>query len=306
MSLWNWIVGMFRPSRAAEPTPARKAGAPDLVDTAPLRAEFARRAGSAKPREAVEAGSAQSAGLEREKNEDAILMLYGIASGEEALPEFGLFCVADGAGGMGHGELASAIAVRTVAHAVMEGAFLSLMDLEMVSGEQPIEQLTRQAIERANEAVREGASGGVTTLTAAVMMNGVITIGHVGDSRAYLVDGNAMSQVTRDHSYAMRLVEIGQLPLEEAHDHPKRHKLWNAIGQGPNLRIDVESRPIPRSGYLLLCSDGLWGEVPDETLLATVASSAEPNATCEALVRAANDAGGADNISALVVAFPAG
>jgi len=305
MSLWNRIVGMFRPTRAAVPTPPRKAGAPDLVDPAPLRAEFARRAGSARPREAVEAGSAQSAGLERKKNEDAILMVYGIAFGEEALPEFGLFCVADGAGGMGHGELASAIAVRTVAHAVMEGAFLSLMDLEMVSGEQPIEQLTRQAIERANEAVRQGASGGVTTLTAAVMMNGVITIGHVGDSRAYLLDGNAMSQVTRDHSYAMRLVEIGQLPLEEAHDHPKRHKLWNAIGQGPNLRIDVESRPIPRSGYLLLCSDGLWGEVPDATLLATVAGSDEPNATCEALVRAANDAGGADNISALVVAFPA-
>lgn len=305
MSLWNRIVAIFRPSRAAMPSPPRKAGTPDLVDTAPLRAEFARRAGAARPREAVEAGSAQSAGLEREKNEDAILMLYGTAFGEEALPEFGLFCVADGAGGMGHGEVASAIAVRAVAHAVMEGAFLSLLDLEMVSGEQPIEQLTRQAIERANEAVKEGASGGVTTLTAAVMMNGVLTIGHVGDSRAYLVDGNSMSQVTRDHSYAMRLVEIGQLPPEEAHDHPKRHKLWNAIGQGANLRIDVESRPIPRSGYLLLCSDGLWGEVPDETLLATVAGSDEPNATCEALVRAANDAGGADNISALLVAFPA-
>jgi hypothetical protein len=67
MSLWNRIVGMFRPSRAAEPTAARKAGAPDLVDTAPLRAEFARRAGSAKPREAVEAGSSQSAGLERRR-----------------------------------------------------------------------------------------------------------------------------------------------------------------------------------------------------------------------------------------------
>lgn len=304
MSLWNRIAGWLRPARAA-PSPGRKVGAPDLVDTAPLRAEFARRVGAARPREAVEAGSAQSPGLEREKNEDAILMLYGTAFGEEALPEFGLFCVADGAGGMGHGELASSIAVRTVAHAVLEGAFLSLFDLEMVSGEQPIEQLTRQAIERANQAVKEGADGGVTTLTAAVMMNGVLTIGHVGDSRAYLVDGNQMSQITRDHSYAMRLVEIGQLPPEEAHDHPKRHKLWNAIGQGPNLRIDVESRPIPRSGYLLLCSDGLWGEVPQETLLATVKGSDEPNATCEALVRAANDAGGADNISALLVAFPA-
>lgn len=305
MNLWNRIAGLFRPSRAAAPGAPRRPGAPDLVDTAPLRAEFARRAGAARPREAIEAGSAQSPGLEREKNEDSILMLYGTAFGEEALPEFGLFCVADGAGGMGHGELASAIAVRSVAQAILEGAFLSLMDLEMVSGEQPIEQLTRQAIEQANQAVKEGANGGVTTLTAAVMMNGVITIGHVGDSRAYLVDGNKLDQVTRDHSYAMRLVEIGQLPPEQAHDHPKRHKLWNAIGQGPNLRIDVESRPIPRNGYLLLCSDGLWGEVPDDIMLATVAGSDEPNATCEALVRAANDAGGADNISALLVAFPA-
>lgn len=305
MSLWDRIISVFRPARLPAAGAPRKPGAPDLVDTAPLRPEFAARTGAVRPREVIEAGSAQSAGLEREKNEDAILMLYGTAFGEEALPEFGLFCVADGAGGMGHGELASAIAVRTVAQAVLESAFLSLLNMEMVAGEQPIEQLTRQAIERANEAVRQGASGGVTTLTAAVVMNGILTIGHVGDSRAYLMDGNGLHQITRDHSYAMRLVEIGQLPAEEAHDHPKRHKLWNAIGQGANLRIDIETRPVPRSGYLLLCSDGLWGEVPDEAMRSALTGSGEPNATCEELVRAANDAGGADNISVLLVAFPA-
>jgi protein phosphatase len=87
-------------------------------------------------------------------------------------------------------------------------------------------------------------------------------------------------------------------------EHPKRNQLWNAVGQGNNLVIEIDTYPQPHGGYLLICSDGLWGEVPESELSAAVALYEEPNQACEEMVRAANAAGGPDNITALLVAFP--
>ncbi|MEE9217352.1 MAG: protein phosphatase 2C domain-containing protein [Anaerolineales bacterium] len=277
---------------------------PDLADTAPLSPDSLDQFPSKKVRESLEAGSAQSIGLERENNEDSVFMMYGSSYGEEALPEFGLFCVADGAGGLGHGELASSIALRAVVSSLMENAVLKELQLEETDTELGIEDVARQAIEHANAQVIELANGGVTTLTVAMLINGQMVIGHVGDSRAYLVENGRPRQLTRDHSYSWRLVEIGQITPEEAMEHPKRNQLWNAVGQGNNLVIEVDTYPQPHGGYLLICSDGLWGEVPESELSSAVALYEEPNQACEELVRAANAAGGPDNITALIVAFP--
>ena len=276
----------------------------DLADTAPLSADNLDHIPSAKVRESLEAGAAQSIGLERENNEDSVFMMYGASYGEEALPEFGLFCVADGAGGLGHGELASSIALRAVVSNLMENAVLKELQLEETDTELGIEDIARQAIEYANEQVIESASGGVTTLTVAMIINGQVIIGHVGDSRAYMVENGRPRLLTRDHSYSWRLVEIGQITPEEAMEHPKRNQLWNAVGQGNNLVIEIDTYPQPHGGHLLICSDGLWGEVPESELSSAVALYEEPNQACEEMVRAANASGGPDNITALLVAFP--
>ena len=277
---------------------------PDLADTAPLSPDSLDQISGSKVRESLEAGTAQSIGLERENNEDSVFMMYGSSYGEEALPEFGLFCVADGAGGLGHGELASSIALRAVVSNLMENAVLKELQLEETDTKLGIEDIARQAIEHANEQVIESANGGVTTLTVAMLINGQMVIGHVGDSRAYLVENGRSRLLTRDHSYSWRLVEIGQITPEEAAEHPKRNQLWNAVGQGNNLVIEVDTYPQPHGGYLLICSDGLWGEVPESELSSAVAQHDEPNQACEEMVRAANAAGGPDNITALLVAFP--
>lgn len=277
---------------------------PDLADTAPLSPDNLDQFPSTKVRESLEAGTAQSIGLERENNEDSVFMMYGASYGEEALPEFGLFCVADGAGGLGHGELASSIALRAVVSNLMENAVLKELQLEETDTELGIEDIARQAIEYANTQVIESANGGVTTLTVAMLMNGQMVIGHVGDSRAYMVENGRPRLLTRDHSYSWRLVEIGQITPEEAMEHPKRNQLWNAVGQGNNLVIEIDTYPQPHGGYLLICSDGLWGEVPESELSSAVALYEEPNQACEEMVRAANAAGGPDNITALLVAFP--
>ena len=298
LNLWNRLLNWLR-----GPPAAPQAGA-DLADTAPLTPESLEQLSMARIRESLAAGSAQSPGLERETNEDTLFMMYGTSYGEEALPEFGLFCVADGAGGLGHGELASSIAVKAVVRILMEEAVLSTFSVESQERKLQLEEIARQAFARANEAVREKANGGVTTLTVALLINHQMTIGHVGDSRAYLVENGVPKLLTRDHSYSWRLVEIGQITAAEAMDHPKRNQLWNAVGQGSNLVIEVNSYPVPRGGYLLLCSDGLWGEISTDEMSSVVDLYSEPNEACEELVRAANAAGGPDNISALLVAFP--
>jgi len=298
LSLWNRFLNWLR-----GPAPSPESGA-DLADTAPLTPESVEQIAAGRIRESLAAGSAQSPGLERESNEDTLFMMYGNSSGEEALPEFGLFCVADGAGGLGHGELASSIAVKAVVRSLMEEAVLSTLTVDSEERKPQLEEVARQAFARANEAVREKANGGVTTLTVAILMNHQMTIGHVGDSRAYLVENGVPKVLTRDHSYSWRLVEIGQITAAEAMDHPKRNQLWNAVGQGSNLVVEVNSYPVPRGGYLLLCSDGLWGEISIDEISSVVDLYGEPNEACEELVRAANAAGGPDNISALLVAFP--
>ncbi len=298
LSLFERIAGWFR-SRGAEETPK-----PDLADTAPLSVDSLEQIPSSKIRENLQAGSAQSVGLERENNEDSVFMMYGSSYGEEALPEFGLFCVADGAGGLGHGELASSIAVKTVVADLIQNAVLKTLEIDDSDTQPGIEEIARRAIERANEEVIDSANGGVTTLTVALVLNGQMVIGHVGDSRAYLVQNGKPRLLTRDHSYSWRLVEIGQITPDEAMEHPKRNQLWNAVGQGNNLVIEVDAYSQPHGGYLLICSDGLWGEVAEDELSSVVTLYDEPNAACEELVRAANAAGGPDNITALLVAFP--
>ncbi len=249
-------------------------------------------------------GIGQSTGIERSHNEDALLVLTGRSAGETPLPEFGLFVVADGMGGHRAGEVASAVSVRTVARKLTEKAILQIFDTDDDHESAPLQELLREAMEEANQAVVDLVPGGGTTLTTAVLLGHQVTIGHVGDSRIYFIDDGKTEVVTRDHSLVERLRELGQLTPEEAENHPQRNVLYRAIGQGANLEVDVLTLPAPRGGHLLICSDGLWGVVTDPDILTIVNGANHPQTACEQLVKAANAAGGPDNITAVLIRFP--
>lgn len=275
-----------------------------MAKTAPLDPHVAAGPSDSRARRHAVIGTANATGVERSHNEDALVVLSGNFAGQESLPDFGLYVIADGMGGHRSGEVASSLSVRTVARRLTEQTLLRLFDLEPREDLNPLQDLVRHALEEANQTVVSRVPGGGTTLTAAVVLGEQMTIGHVGDSRAYVIRNGETKVITRDHSLVERLRELGQLTEEEAASHPQRNVLYRAIGQGANLEVDVFTLPVPRGGYLLMCSDGLWGVVADPEILRIVADARDPQDACDELVRAANSAGGPDNITAVLVHFP--
>lgn len=249
-------------------------------------------------------GVGLSTGLQRDHNEDAVLaQTLTLAAGEYDVP-FGLYAVADGMGGHQFGEVASATAIRALARYIEVHLLAPLMAEPTAAPDVPLLELMGHAVAEANQAVLRAAPGGGTTLTAALLVGKHITIAHVGDSRACYVHPEGRLQVlTRDHSLVKRLEELGQLTEEEAAVHPQRNVLYRALGQGEPLEPDVFQIPLPKAGHLVLCSDGLWGVVPAEEFLAIVQEAATPLEACARLVHQANERGGPDNISVIVLRF---
>jgi serine/threonine protein phosphatase PrpC len=246
-------------------------------------------------------GCGQSIGKQREHNEDCIYALSIAVGGEKSSSPFGLFIVADGMGGHQYGEVASAMAVRTMGGYILKRFHPTLVD-PVTTMEESIQDLMRSAINEANKAVSQAAPGSGTTLTAALVLGQQMTIGHVGDSRAYAIHSYGGGEaLTRDHSLVKRLQELGQISPEEAAIHPQRNVLYRALGQGEILEPDIFTAPFPLTGYLLLCSDGLWSVLSDDNLYHHVASAKDLQDACQSLVAAANEAGGPDNISVIVV-----
>jgi protein phosphatase len=147
------------------------------------------------------------------------------------------------------------------------------------------------------------AGGMGSTLTLGVVEGDRATIANVGDSRAYLWREGRMRQLTEDHSVPGALIKQGRLTPDEARDHPHRHVLYRCLGLKPNIEVDIQpSVQLQTGDTLLLCSDGLWDMIyPVERLAAYLASEASPQYICRRLVDAANEAGGEDNITVLLV-----
>ena len=252
----------------------------------------------------VAVGCAQSVGMVRDHNEDALFIFNSIfADGGEDLP-MGLFMVADGMGGHQHGEVASSSAIRSVAEVILNRMFLPSLVQSSENRSEPLQELIESAVREAQYSVTRRAPGGGTTLTAAILLGDKITIAQIGDSRAYFIhlDGRIQA-VTQDHSLVRRLVELGQLTEEEAAVHPQRNVLYRAIGQAEPYRPDINTYQVPRPGFLLICSDGLWGLVSELDLFRLITNAENPSAAAHKLVEAANANGGPDNISAIVVQF---
>jgi protein phosphatase len=228
----------------------------------------------------VEQAGRTDVGRQRSANEDALVLS----------PPF--FAVADGMGGARAGEVASSLAA---------GVF----DDEGDSGEAPEVQLTR-IVKEANRRIFELAAtdeshrGMGTTLTAAKVNDDEVSVGHVGDSRAYLLRDGTLEQLTRDHSLVAELERTGQITPEAAEHHPQRSIITRALG--PEPRVDVDTYTVTgRDGDLfLICSDGLTSMVTDDELAAVLRSPGSLEDTAEALVRAANQSGGKDNITVVL------
>ena len=248
-------------------------------------------------------GCAQSVGKQRDHNEDSLFALSLVMGGQETSQPIGLFIIADGMGGHQYGEVASATATRTLAGYILKKLHPFLMN-PTESPDEPLQELMRNAINEAQRAVTQAAPGSGTTLTVALVLGQQVTFGHVGDSRAYAIHPYGSGQVlTRDHSLVKRLEELGQISSDEAATHPQRNVLYRALGQGDVLEPDIFTAPFPQFGTLLLCSDGLWSVITDSNLYETVVKSANLQEAGQKLVTAANDAGGPDNISVILVQF---
>ncbi len=246
-------------------------------------------------------GCAQSIGKQRDHNEDCLFAFSAITGGETNSAPLGLYIVADGMGGHQFGEVASSAAVRTMANYLLK-RFHTYLTNPSEGMEEPLQEMMRAAITEAQRAVTLAAPGSGTTLTAALVLGQQMTIGHVGDSRAYALrmDGR-IEALTRDHSLVKRLEELGQISSDEAAAHPQRNVLYRALGQGEVLEPDIFTTPFPQPGFLLICSDGLWSVLPDDNLSNLVTAAPNLQEACQSLVEAANDAGGPDNISAILV-----
>jgi serine/threonine protein phosphatase PrpC len=226
-------------------------------------------------------------GIVRPHNEDNLSCL--------AFADSTLFVVADGMGGHEAGEVASKIAVDTVCQEVREGVAQKREPLSLIE----------HAVQQANTAVQcegkaRGASMG-TTLSIAYVTDSIAYIANVGDSRVYWVENGTISQITEDHSLVAKLVAAGKLTKEDARQHPKSNLLYRTVGTDDVIKVDTFRVGLRKGGSLLLCTDGLWGMVPDKELHTVCSTEKNIKKVCARLVKKANENGGLDNITAVVV-----
>jgi protein phosphatase len=216
--------------------------------------------------------------------------------------------VADGMGGMAAGEVASRMAVTTLVHLIITSP-----DWIMRADERESERLVQRLLERyreVDEALKAEARadpnlfGMGTTMTLAYSLGSDLFLGHVGDSRAYFFHEGKLHQLTRDHTYAQALVETGIMRPEEAATHRLRHVLTRALGASAEpVRADVHRARLSDGDQILLCTDGLTEMVDDRTIAAILGQGGTAQSACQALVQAALDGGGKDNVTVVLARY---
>lgn len=252
-------------------------------------------------RPGLELANLTDIGCERENNED--YFCYSEPPTESEFRRKGRVAViADGMGGEQGGEIASRLAVNAV-----QQAFL------MLPPSDPLELLIegfRAAHDAIQQCVRERPElrGMGTTCTAVAIADGHAHFAHVGDSRLYLIRDSTIALLTHDHTAVNRLIDEGVITPAEAASHPQRHMLTAALGAAREVSADVSRNPIPlRPGdLLLLCTDGLWGQMSDQELLSVVQNRKSITDACKDLARIAKQRGGPDNITIQILRIAEG
>ena len=243
----------------------------------------------------LEAAELTDVGRRRERNQDNVAHL--IPTDPQVLDEKGaLFVVCDGMGGHAAGEVASELGVRTICDEYYNNT----------RGKDVITSIA-MAVERANTAIFQHAvehpelSGMGTTCVALVIAGGRAFVVNIGDSRAYIIRDGKMRQVTRDHSWVAEQVRVGLLTEEQARTHSHRNVITRSLGTQPNVTADLFVETMHNGDRVLICSDGLHGYVDEGEIEQAVTSDNPPDATVQSLIDMANNNGGPDNISALLV-----
>jgi PPM family protein phosphatase len=228
----------------------------------------------------VSVGAATDIGQVREGNEDSYLVVEP------------LYAVADGMGGHRGGEVASSLALETV-----QGMF----ERREGSLAEQVAEANRAVFDRSQNDRKVSGMG--TTLTAAQVDGNQVHLVHVGDSRAYLLRGGELTQVTEDHTLVHRMVMEGEISEEEAETHPHRSILTRALGVDQTIQVDEGDLEVAPGDRLLLCTDGLTGMVPEGEIREILLENLDPQEAVDKLVKVANRAGGIDNITALILDF---
>jgi PPM family protein phosphatase len=225
-------------------------------------------------------------GMVRANNQDYVLSFRS--------SKYTLLIVADGMGGHNAGEIASKLAATTIRDYIFEN-YLNYEDKE---------ELLRDAIVKSNSIIFENQSeneelrGMGTTSTCCIISNENLYIGHVGDSRAYLIGKEGIRKITIDHSYVQELIKNGSITEDEAQNHPKRNLITRAVGTEQTVIVDTKTETIQNTDIILICSDGLTSYVNNEEICEIVLS--EKDEAVEKLVKLANERGGSDNISVII------
>ncbi|MHC4636973.1 MAG: Stp1/IreP family PP2C-type Ser/Thr phosphatase [Planctomycetota bacterium] len=231
-------------------------------------------------------------GKEREKNEDALLIE----------PEVGLFLVCDGMGGHKGGELASKIVTEDLS-VIIENRLHARKKpcdrtIKSIIKKSIIEQNKHLQMESDSET---GYKDMGATLVLALLREGRAYIANLGDSRIYLLRKGKLKQLTRDHSVISELIDMGHISPEEAENHSAQGLITHYVGMPEQAEPHVRSIGLKKSDRLLLCTDGLTDMVNDQSISELLKNEAEPQKVCEELVKAANSAGGHDNITAVII-----
>lgn len=245
--------------------------------------------------ESFQAVAISDVGRKRTNNEDRCLVAFP-KNRRDKLNKGYLFVVADGMGGRAAGEVASSLAITEVEnyyYNTEENNTLNTLEKALVSAHRIIQT---------NSSTNKETSGMGTTVTAVALLEECFFVAHVGDSRAYLINGSSIKQLTHDHTLTAWLASKGKITLEEARNHPQRHILTQAVG-------GIDQDPIPEGAayrlengeVLLLCTDGLYSLVTDEELQDCLTSGEDLESSLTYLIDLANERGGLDNITALVI-----
>jgi serine/threonine protein phosphatase PrpC len=249
--------------------------------------------------QALQAASLTDPGRVRDHNEDCI----------ESRPEIGLYVLADGMGGYNAGEVASGMATSLITDGFQEAWNMRAVErLGRDEAKALAERLIREQIVRANSAVfttsqnNPECAGMGTTLVMSLFHDNFVAVAHIGDSRLYRLRGETMEQVTRDHSLLQEQLDSGLITPEEAKLSQNKNLVTRALGIDPAVEPEIHLYETAPDDLYLLCSDGLSDMVDDEEIrLTLITLKSNPSLTVQQLVQAANDNGGRDNISAMLV-----
>lgn len=255
----------------------------------------------------LQVGFCSHPGRERDHNEDSLLAfnLNGQFDNQTLPLTLGLFAVADGIGGHARGEVASQEAVRGL------GAMLLNRLSRLVRMSRPVSsawlaKILTDTVARLNQHLwqqRQAQANNMgSTLTVALLFNERVFIANVGDSRTYLWRNNELRQLTKDHSLIASLIAAGTEPPEPIYTHPPKNVIYRSLGHKAKTEVDLYEIACLKDGdRLLLCSDGIWEMVREEGLYQIMNKESDPQQACHQLVSMANDAGGEDNISIIIV-----